>query len=41
VVHRLDEAASASVVLEKTRDAIRNKDLADRLAAIEGRLGND
>src|SRR5258708_39453402 len=34
----LDEAASASIIIEKTRDAIRNKDMADRLAALEGRF---
>jgi hypothetical protein len=37
----LDEAASACIIIEKTRDAIRNKDMADRLAAIEGRFEND
>lgn len=34
----LDEAASACIIIEKTRDAIRNKDMAQRLAALEERL---
>jgi hypothetical protein len=37
----LDEAASAAMIIEKTRDAIRHKDMADRIAALEARLGND
>jgi Family of unknown function (DUF5681) len=37
----LDEAAAASMIIEKTRDAIRNKDLADRLAKLEERFVNE
>jgi hypothetical protein len=37
----LDEAASACIIIEKTRDALETQELERRLAAIETRMGTD